>query len=90
MLDLDEFKMIEAEAVIQTERRLGPRPTTNIIPVSLVTAVGAYLVPLTFSVVTGTYEKFEFTILAFVLVIGGLTYWRPDAGRPQEHCSIGP
>ena len=58
-----------------TERRLGPRPKTNIIPVSLITAVGTYVVPLTFSVVTGTYEKSGMVILIFVLVIGGLTYW---------------
>jgi hypothetical protein len=55
--DQDEFKRIEAEAARLTERRLGPRPKTNIIPVSLLTAVTAYVVLLIFSVVTDTYEK---------------------------------
>jgi hypothetical protein len=73
--DLDEFKRIQDEASALTERRLGPRPTTNIIPVSLLTALGAYFVLMIFSFVTGTIEHSGMVILVFVLVIGGLTYW---------------
>jgi drug/metabolite transporter (DMT)-like permease len=75
MSDLDEFRRIEAEATMLTERQLGPRPTVRIIPVSLIGVVGAYFVLLAFSVLTGTFETSETTILVFVAAIGGATYW---------------
>jgi hypothetical protein len=71
----DKFDIIRAEALKLTEQRLGPRPTINIIPASLFTAVGVYLVLIIFSFTTGTIEHSGMIILVFVFAIGGMTYW---------------
>ena len=75
MPDVDEFKRIEAEAALETERQLGSRPKLSAISTSLLTGVAAYIVLVCFSAATGTHESSGMVILVFVLVIAGLTYW---------------
>jgi hypothetical protein len=53
MIDLEEFKRIDAQAKAETERLLGAKPDFNAGPTSLLVGVAVFMVLELFSAVPG-------------------------------------